>query len=64
MLMSSYDKIDDIKRVYTENERLKNNQLSESISFQEIISMKLNKILDRGNKNILYLVLELCMHIK
>ena len=41
MLMSSYDKIDDIKRVYTENERLKNNQLSESISFQEIISMKL-----------------------
>lgn len=41
MLMNGYDKIDDIKKVYLENERLKGNQLAESISFQEIISMKL-----------------------
>ena len=40
-MIAGYNKIIDISRVYQENEELRELQLSESISFQEIIEMKL-----------------------
>ena len=41
LIVTGYDKINDIRQLYRENEELRNSQLSESISFQEIIEMKL-----------------------
>ena len=41
LMIAGYNKIIDISRVYQENEELRELQLSESISFQEIIEMKL-----------------------
>ncbi len=41
LINKGYDKINDVSRIYQENEELRKLQLSESISFQEIIEMKL-----------------------
>ncbi len=41
LLITGYEKINDISNVYEENEELRKLQLSESISFQEIVEMKL-----------------------
>ncbi len=41
LVIDGYNKINDISEIYRENEELKKLQLSESISFQEIIEMKL-----------------------
>ena len=41
IVLQGYEKIDDIANIYNENQILKKNQLNESISFQEIVSMKL-----------------------
>ncbi len=41
LIITGYNKINDINGVYQENEELRKLQLSESISFQEIIEMKL-----------------------
>ena len=42
-MIAGYSKIIDISRVYQENEELRELQLSESISFQEIIEMKIDR---------------------
>ena len=41
MLIKGYERVDLIKSIYEENQSLKQSQLNESISFQEIVSMKL-----------------------
>ena len=41
LIITGYNKINDISGVYQENEELRKLQLSESISFQEIVEMKL-----------------------